>query len=400
MVLLVLALAAGACAKASGVEVQASGAEVEASGAEVQASGVESVLRAQRFAPGVDAEVGEETMTALPEPMTPPPVIDASAAGDPPSADRPASQGSTGRARVGRIASDGTPTFTGDFADPFLLSVDGDLFAYATNTMFLNVPVMVAYPDGGGGLLGDVLPNLPTWSEAGHVWAPSVTAVGEGYVLHYTTRHSVSGRQCISVAVGDHPAGPFVDDSSGPLVCELDLGGSIDPSTIEVGDDLWLLWKSDGNCCGIPTIVFAQPLTADGTDLAGEAVELIRNDRSWERDVVEAPSMIEVDGVFHLFYSANRWDTESYAVGHAVCETVAGPCVKDPEPWLADTEATSGPGGLEVVRVADRAVDVVVYHGWTGDEIGYGTGGVRSLYARPLRWVDGAPVLVDRSDRG
>ena len=47
--------------------------------------------------------------------------------------------------------------------------------------------------------------------------------------------------------------------------------------------------------------------------------------------------MIAVDGEYHLFYSANRWDTEAYAVGHAV-ESVAGPCVKDREPWLADTE--------------------------------------------------------------
>jgi len=107
--------------------------------------------------------------------------------------------------------------------------------------------------------------------------------------------------------------------------------------------------------------------------------------------------MIEVDGEYHLFYSANRWDTEAYAVGHAVCESVAGPCVKDPEPWLTDTEATSGPGGLEVVKAPSLGTDLVVYHGWTGDLVGYGDGGVRSLYARPIRWVDGEPVLVERN---
>ena len=181
-------------------------------------------------------------------------------------------------------------------------------------------------------------------------------------------------------------------------MCTLDLGGSIDPSTVADDDgSLWLLWKSDGNCCGIPTMIFAQPLSADGTELAGPAVELLRNDQSWERDVVEAPSMIAVDGEYHLYYSANRWATEAYAVGHAVCESVAGPCVKDPEPWLADTEATSGPGGLEVVEAPHLGTDLVVYHGWAGDLVGYGDGGVRSLYARPIRWFAGEPVMVERN---
>ena len=138
-------------------------------------------------------------------------------------------------------------------------------------------------------------------------------------------------------------------------MCTLDLGDSIDLSAVADDGSLWLLWKSDGNCCGIPTMMFGQPLSADGTELAGPAVELLRNHRSWERDVVEAPSIIEVDCEYHLFYSANRRDTEAYAVGHAVCESIAGPCVKDPESWLADTRATSGPGGLEAAGGSARA---------------------------------------------
>lgn len=358
------------------------------------ACGADSVIDTAQAARETDPAPTTTTTVPLPV-VTEEPVV-SSTTTVPPVAERPTSAGGQGRrGAAGRIASDGTPTFEGDFADPFLLGDDGDIYAYATNTMFMNVPVLAAYGDGTGGLVGDALPELPAWSEPHHVWAPSVTEVGETYVLHYTTRHTASGRQCISVAVADHPAGPYVDDSTEPLVCTLDLGGSIDPSTI-VDDDgtIWLLWKSDGNCCGIPTIIFAQPLTADGTGLVGEAVELIRNDLSWERDVVEGPSMIEVDGEYHLFYSANRWDTEAYAVGHAVCETVAGPCVKDAEPWLSDTEATSGPGGLEVVEVEHLGVDLVVYHGWTGDLVGYDEGGVRSLYVRPIRWIDGEPTLV------
>ena len=56
-----------------------------------------------------------------------------------------------------------------------------------------------------------------------------------------------------------------------------------------------------------------------------------------------------------------------------------------------------GPGGLEVLEAPSLGTDLVVYHGWTGDVVGYGDGGVRSLYARPIRWVDGKPVLVERN---
>ena len=55
--------------------------------------------------------------------------------------------------------------------------------------------------------------------------------------------------------------------------------------------------------------------------------------------------MIAVDGEYHLFYSANRWDTEAYAVGHAVCESVAGPCVKDPSRGSPIPRRRQGPAG-------------------------------------------------------
>ncbi len=54
--------------------------------------------------------------------------------------------------------------------------------------------------------------------------------------MYYTVREAASQQQCISRAVAAAPAGPFLDDSSGPLVCQRDLGGSIDPSPF-VDDD-------------------------------------------------------------------------------------------------------------------------------------------------------------------
>ncbi len=295
------------------------------------------------------------------------------------------------------VLNSGTPVFEGDFADPFLLSVDDGLYAYATNTRDANVPVLYADSSSDGEYLGDALPDLPHWTNSLWNWAPAVAEVDGTFVLYYTTRHVESGRMCISVAVADDPAGPFVDDSAEPLICDLEQGGSIDPSPfIDTDQSRWLLWKSDGNCCGISTKIYAQRLTDDGTGLAGEPTELIRNDLGWESDVVEGPSMIEIDGTYHLFYSANRWDTADYAVGHAICASVTGPCTKDSEPWLSSqtlgsSDGVLGPGGLEVVDLAHPFADLVLYHAWTGGAVGYETS-VRALFAEPIVWADGEPL--------
>ena len=286
-----------------------------------------------------------------------------------------------------------TPSFSGDFADPFVVRDGAVFYAYATNTIFDNVPVLRAGAGTESEFVGDALPELPEWGEPGWVWAPSVAEIDGTWVLYYTTRHSASGRQCISVAVADSPEGPFVDESTEPLVCDLDGGGSIDPSPFQDTDgSWWLLWKSDGNCCGLPTWIYAQPLTDDGLELAGDPVPLLRDDLEWENDLIEGPTMTEEGGRYHLFYSANRWDTEDYVVGHAVCESVTGPCVKDPEPFLESHEGAWGPGGLEIVTAPAGRTGLVVYHGWTESGVGYETGR-RSLFVTPVAFVRGDPVL-------
>jgi len=290
------------------------------------------------------------------------------------------------------LNQDGLPVFEGDFADPFVLRTNDSYYAYATNTFLANVPVLRATDGEAVVYLGDVLPVLPKWTEPNHVWAPSVAPVGDGYVLWYTTRDNASGRQCISAARALSPEGPFVDRSTGPMICDLAHGGSIDPSPLVDSDgSLWLLWKSDGNCCDQQTVVYSQSLSVDGLSVAGEPIELIRNDLWWERDVVEAPSMAYGGGVYHLLYSANRWDTDNYAVGHATCETVTGPCVKDPTPWLGSYDVAWGPGGAEFVPSVDGWVGLLVYHAWTASGVGY-PDGARSLFVAKLRIVDGVPV--------
>lgn len=286
----------------------------------------------------------------------------------------------------------GAPVVQGDFADPFLLPAGGEQYLYATNTLGRNVPVARFDDTGVVSAASDALPELPDWTEPGAVWAPSVVEVPGGWVLYYTTRDVASGLQCLSVASAADPIGPFTDDSDAPLICQTELGGSIDPSPYRDGDRRWLVWKSDGNCCELATQIFVQETSADGRSVVGEPTALLGVDQSWEGELVEGPALVAADRGLLLFYSANRWDTADYAVGYATCESVTGPCVKPREdPWLRTYALAAGPGGQELSVGPDGPV--VAYHGWSPEAVGYDAGGVRRLYVEPVDLAARPPGL-------
>lgn len=290
----------------------------------------------------------------------------------------------------------GTPIYDGDFADPYVLRVGPDLFAYATNDRNANVPVIAARTPPFAHYVGDVLPELPAWTEAGFVWAPSVLALEPGYVLYYSTRLKGTTTQCLSRAVSDSPTGRFVDDSLAPLMCQRDLGGTIDPSIVTDRDGFhWLLFKNDGNCCGILTSIWVQRLAPDGLSVVGEPKELLRARPDWEGGLIEGPSMILVGSGAYLFYSGNAWDTDNYAIGYAVCESVTGPCRRpksdDERPWMSSTTFARGPGGQEFFGALG---DVwMVYHGWERGQAGK-PGAQRRLYLDIVHLDGGVPVRV------
>lgn len=291
----------------------------------------------------------------------------------------------------------GTPVYQGDFADPFMLVVGDTNYTYATNTDDANLPVIVSTGSDQGTYHTDAFPTLPSWTSPGNVWAPAVYARDDGYILYYVTRDDSAGRQCVSRAVAPTPLGPFVDGSGEAMVCQLDLGGTIDPSIVtDVDGSSWLLFKNDGNCCNITTSLWSQKLSADGLSVVGSPTKLIDADQPWEGSLIEAPSMVIDDGSYYLFYSANAWDTADYAVGYATCSSITGPCTKDPDgPWMSSTVFAKGPGGQEFF--GKDGLVWMVYHGWERGEIGYPQG-ERRLYLDIVQVTDGAPVRVGQEE--
>ena len=285
-----------------------------------------------------------------------------------------------------------------DVPDPFVLAVGGSYYGYGTAAGGVNVTTVRSPDLRRWAPLPDALPVLPAWSRPGFVWAPSVLPRGDGYVLYYTTRDRASERQCLSRAWSGSPGGPFVDSSAGPFVCQLEHGGSIDPSPfVDADGAAHLLWKSDGTDDGAGAKLWSQPLSADGLALTGSPRALLDHDQPWEAPLVEGPSMVRDGDRLYLFYVAGVWQSAGYAIGYATCETPAGPCVKGANlPLLASAGPVAGPGGPEFVTDGEGR-RWMAYHGWTPTEVGYAAGGRRMLHLSPLRFENGVPV-VDRGE--
>ncbi|RPJ37258.1 MAG: glycoside hydrolase, partial [Chloroflexi bacterium] len=277
-----------------------------------------------------------------------------------------------------------------------VILVGDTYYAYGTTVAPTNIQVIRSTDLVNWERLGDAAPVLPKWAKPnqGFTRAPGVIEVGDQFVMYFVARDQESDKQCISVATSSSPEGPFMDSHEEPFICQADLGGSIDAYPFRDADgQLYLYWKNDGNCCGKPVGLWVQPLSADGLTLTGEPKELIRRDQAWELPLIENPAMVEHEGKYYLFYSGNWWESHQYAVGYALCETAAGPCVKpENEPIFQFTPEAMGPGGEAFFR--DKEGNLwMAYHAWTGVDVGY-PGGKRSLRIDPAYFENGQPVLV------
>ncbi|MGI8703083.1 MAG: glycoside hydrolase family 43 protein [Candidatus Limnocylindrales bacterium] len=315
-----------------------------------------------------------------------------------------------------------------NFPDPDVLQVEGTFYAYATTNAGPGVPNSRNFQAARSTdlieweVLEDAMPELPSWSgltplfgidphEA--TWAPDVSLIGDRFVMHYTApaldMERPDGRpaQCIGVAEADSPEGPFVDTREEPLVCQADLGGSIDGAYFRDEDGTqYLVWKNDGNCCARPTNFFLQELSEDGMELEGEVTQLegLEDDNAWEAGVIEAPTIVVHDETYYMFYSGNGFATHAYAVGYATAEEVIGPYTDAEEnPILATDLETArdlglaGPGHQTVFE--DHDGDLwMAYHAWPSVAIGTADPG-RQLWLDELVFEDGKPV-VKGPDRG
>jgi hypothetical protein len=260
------------------------------------------------------------------------------------------------------------------------------------------------------GLQADAMPARPAWVDADHreIWAPSVVKVGTNYVMYFAAsagRGVNAGKKCIGTAVSPTPAGPFLPQARG-LVCGPPGYWAIDPYAVSDGVHWYLLWREDDASHLRGKIVGAQ-LAPDGLSFRGAAKRtLLSGEFPWEDGSqqaapdaagpgrrlppgagqgrsglgpIENPAMARHPdtGEWLLTWSGNRWDTQAYATGLAVCDQPLGPCerVSRDKPWLHTTDDSAvdtsaefgGAGGLSFVTGPDHEL-YAMFHAYRGTE--------------------------------
>jgi beta-xylosidase len=313
------------------------------------------------------------------------------------------------------------PVYATDFPDPFIVEHRGEFLAFSTNSRGVNLPVArsrdlaswapVKDPRQPGKQL-DAMPVLAPWVKEGRTWAPEVIEVGGRWLLYYTAHYRKKDMQCLGVAVAADPRGPFRDSSSEPLVCQSELGGTIDAHPFRDSDGkLYLYYKNDGNNPRFkkPTHIWVQRLSPDGTAVVAQPAPLLRNDQPWEAHVIESPTVVRTPSGYTMLFSANHYGWEQdqrlspYAIGYATCSTPVGPCADAPEnPILysyrnRDAGCLSGPGHQTAFRAGGRTF--IAFHAWAATSSCRKLDDARYMYIAPLSWGPGGKPVIAPSLR-
>ena len=327
---------------------------------------------------------------------------------------------------VGPASSTGLPgTYTNplsplDTPDSDVVRLGATYYAFSTGDGFFNIPVMTttdlsswpqslfnpnvsdALPCQTGSVAGNDC-QISAWATRapgnGAPWSPSMIQVGGEFYLFYAAWDPSVAHYCVGVAESTDPMGPYVDRSTGPVVCQPTLGGSIDPDVYQdQAGNYYLAWKNnDGYSSTTPATLWASPIaiSAGGAQLVGSTTALITQNRLWEA-TIEQPEMVQLGGQWLLFFSGGPWETGAYAIGYAYCQGPTGPCA-DPHatPVFGSAGAVAGPGAPSIFTDTTGTL-WMSYNAWTAGDVGY-PDGARSLRMDPLCMIGGTPVLLGPS---
>ncbi|HUZ44421.1 MAG TPA: family 43 glycosylhydrolase [Acidimicrobiales bacterium] len=303
------------------------------------------------------------------------------------------------------VARASSPAAAMDAPDPDVLLVGSTYYAYTTGTTWGNhIGVLESSsPDSGyhtitGKSYGSTAVGpLPAWEENNTQTSPGVFYYGGHYVMFYDATDTKAGYNCISVAVSASPQGQFEDNSSGPVICQASLGGSVDPQPFidPATGQAWVDWKSNDGSASNSAYLWAARLSSDGTSLISTPVQLLaQNEVSypWET-TVENPDMVDIGGTYYLFFAAGNWQSSNYSEGYAVCSGASGPCSQpDGSPILTSYGTVAGPGAGNVFTDTSGQT-WMSYAAWTSGCTSYSApcGGKRQLYVGQVTFGTPAP---------
>ena len=304
------------------------------------------------------------------------------------------------------------PAFAGDAPDPDVVfdpmsGPGGTYYAFSTGTTaasYLQVLCDSATTSGAPGtgwslcpgfLSGpSALPDPPGWQTLATQNAPGVYRWEGRWIMFYTAARSPAaddtGANCLSAATLttlSPESHVFTDTSTGPLRCDADLGGAIDPSPFvdPVDDQPYLIWKTNDGGSAQPARLWSEALGPDGMTLVGQPHLLQVQDTVGHpfESTIENPQMVDSDGSYYLVFSTGIWNTSSYGETAVQCAGPTGPCDEPTTgPFLASYGDAAGPGGGMFFRDAAGNWQLA-YAAWPAGCTDYACGGVRRLFVAP-----------------
>lgn len=161
----------------------------------------------------------------------------------------------------------------------------------------------------------------------GWFWAPQIFKDGDHYLFAYCANEHVA------VARGESLTKVFTQ----PTVTAFDSSASnIDPFIFRDDDGKYYMYHvrfGGGNFLWVSEF---DPETC--TIVPGTLKQCFWNTQGWEATnaypsapIMEGPTVIKIDDLYYLFYSANHYLSSDYAVGYATADSPLGPWTKNPD---------------------------------------------------------------------
>ncbi len=247
-------------------------------------------------------------------------------------------------------ASVQNPVLNRNFADPTVIRVNDQYYAYATNThvdgKLVHIQVARSADLQHWDWLGDALPVAPRWADK-DFWAPHVLfdkGLGK-YVMFYSGESvDTSLGKCIGVAFADRPEGPFTDMGqpllSGPGFENIDPMVFLDEQT----GKKWFYWGSGFQPIQVRELAGDYKTFAAGSKPA--ALLFPNTEKEYTR-LLEGAWLDHWNGYYYLYYSGDNCcgNEAHYAVMVARSEKPDGPFQRLAESKAENSNAANGKPG-------------------------------------------------------
>ncbi len=183
-------------------------------------------------------------------------------------------------------------------------------------------------------------------------WAPGVVVKGGRFYFYYAVGNQEVTPSRIGVAVGQGPAGPFLDSGKALVTGKRDVFEAIDPMVfIDPKDGKAYLYA--GGSQGARLRVYE--LNDDMVSIAREVkVET-------PKEFTEGAFLHERGGIYYLSYSHGRWRDASYSVHYATGTSPLGPFTYRGAILMSD-DHHKGPGHHSFFRNPISGRWYIAYH--------------------------------------